>query len=146
MNECKRIREAHGYHDGELSPEEATRFEAHLRNCAACRAELEAVGALSMLLDDAVGAELPQDVADRLHTLAGNASVAPLAKKLTALAAGILIACLVWSWNIAAPGDAENGLRWELAAVGAPEAYEEDEAQLTARWILSDLSRENAHD
>lgn len=149
MNECKRIREAHRYHDGEFSPEEAARFEAHLRACAACRAELEAVASLSMILDDAVGAVMPQEVAGRLHSVAGSVNVVPLAKKLTALAAGILIACLVWSWNIAGPADQENGMRWELAAVGLPEAYEvyeADETQLTARWIVSDLSRENAYD
>lgn len=38
------------YHDGELRGDRLRRVEAHLRACAACRAELEALESLSALL------------------------------------------------------------------------------------------------
>lgn len=44
------------YHDGELSPTQAARVEAHLVSCAACREELAALQALSALLQAAPAA------------------------------------------------------------------------------------------
>lgn len=146
MNDCEHTREAHAYCDGELSPEEAARFEAHLADCAACRAELEAARALSSLLGEASPAALPREVAERLRALAGGASVIPLAKKLTALAAGVLVACAVWFWSAGERPPSEEALGWQLMAVASPEEYSADESQLTAQWIIADLSRENGYE
>ncbi len=38
------------YHDGELNPRKAQQVEAHIAHCAACRAELDSLTALSAML------------------------------------------------------------------------------------------------
>lgn len=42
----------HAYHDGELSQERVHQVEAHLAGCADCRRELEALQALSLMLQE----------------------------------------------------------------------------------------------
>jgi hypothetical protein len=46
------------YHDGELSGERLRQVETHLEGCAACRAELEGLRRLSILLQEAPAAAL----------------------------------------------------------------------------------------
>jgi anti-sigma factor RsiW len=45
------------YHDGELAERRAQQVEAHLAGCAACRAELESLRALSALLQESPAPE-----------------------------------------------------------------------------------------
>jgi hypothetical protein len=60
MKQCRSEGELRSYLDGELPPEEIGRVEAHLAECAACAASLEAVSSraarVSALLDELGGA------------------------------------------------------------------------------------------
>src|SRR5690606_27461847 len=58
MNTCMDIRESlNDYVDGDLTAEEAAVIDAHVRECAACREELEALQALQQAAQ-----ELPRDI------------------------------------------------------------------------------------
>ena len=146
MSECDRMREVSAYYDGELSPEESRRLETHVAQCAGCAAELQALGRLSGLLRDAASSTVPPETLARLRGAARVAQVVPLARRLTALAASILVACTMWMWSTAGRGPAMGSAGWEVVAMTLPESADVDEAQLTARWIVADLSLENGHD
>jgi len=57
------------FHDGELSEESARVVELHLTTCAACRAELQALRALSASLAGAAGPDSAADVEAFWQTL-----------------------------------------------------------------------------
>ena len=146
MSECDQMHEASAYYDGELSPEERQHFEAHVAQCASCASELQALEQLSGLLRDAVPSTVPPETLAHLRRAARVAQVVPLARRLTALAASILVACSIWLWSTAGRGPTTGAVRWEVVAMTLPESADVDEAQLTARWIVADLSLENGHD
>lgn len=57
MNDCARYATMIGARDGELAPEQARAFAAHLDSCEACRARLSDEEALSGLVGQALMAE-----------------------------------------------------------------------------------------
>lgn len=70
MDACTYINDLSPYLDGELEARRRTALEAHLSGCAACRAELGQLRALSGLLVDLVDApqpSLPAQAMGRLH-------------------------------------------------------------------------------
>jgi anti-sigma factor RsiW len=150
MNMCEHIRQVSIYHDGELSPEDARRLEAHLAQCAACARELRQLRGLSFALADAAVPEAPAKVIERLHdtvAAAGEMAVVTLAKRLIAAAAAIFLICTAWMWGLfgGTESSAKTANSWEWVAV-APHAETASEAQQIAQWIVDDLSSGRPHD
>ena len=146
MSECERTRQVQAYHDGELPPEEARGLEAHLAECEVCAREIGALRGLSRRLVEADLPSAPPEVLARLREVPVATNVVSLAKRLSAVAAAILILCGAWlGWG----ADADTTPRarpWEIAAISPAAPVAEDEAQQTARWIVADLSLENGHE
>ncbi len=102
MTPCDRIATAGRYHDGELSGDARAEFELHLSGCPACARELEELRAVSRRLAAGRNA-LPGLAAPALahmhRSIERRRSVyemATMARKLTAVAAIILVACTLW--------------------------------------------------
>ena len=149
MCSVKHSRQVNAYHDGELPPEEARRFEAHLAECPICAEELRQLRSLSRLLKGAPAPDAPAKVIRRLHgTVATGreAAIVLLAERLIAAAAAILILCMVWTWGVLGrTGTTAAPNSWEWTAV-APHAETPGDTQQLAQWIVEDLSSERAHD
>jgi len=97
VTDCSRLLEQlSGYLDGELSPEEQTSIESHLRTCPACEAELQGLRSAGVLLRRTLDAQA--DAAD----LAGLA-----ARVLAAVDSDAPAAALA----LPAPGGAVRWLR-----------------------------------
>lgn len=148
MNECEFSQRLGAYHDGELSPPAQASVEEHLANCPACAAELARLRALSERFAATPPAPLPPLVLERLHRTADRLpalSVCRIAEAVAAVAAGILLACLI---GIARQGTGEASASapppWEtpVAAVDRGEGSEE----LLANWMAQDLSGKGNHD
>jgi len=148
MSECDHIREASLYHDGEMTREEASRFEEHLRQCQACRRELEEIRRLSALLSSIRGPSLESDVLGRLHRTATGAEegvVVSMARRLIAVAAAIMVACTAWTLGVGGRTEAAAaGEPWELTAVTL--RTEVSDAQRVAQWMVENLPSENGND
>lgn len=67
MDACKHINDLSSYLDGELDARRRLAMEAHLDGCAACRAELEQLRALSGVLAEVPQPVLPPHAMWRLH-------------------------------------------------------------------------------
>jgi len=152
MPSCEHNRKIGAYHDGELPAEERRGLEEHIRGCPSCAREFEQLRSLSRLL---AGAELPEmspDAMDRLHEgvgAAGEVFVFRTAERLTAVAAALLAVCGIWLSQTVGGRDAAAGVEaWEIAAVSPQtEALTEASAdEMLARWMVSDLARENGSD
>ena len=130
--------------DGELRPEEARAFEAHLAGCAECAAVLADVRAISRVFAAAPRPRATPELRRRLASIPGEERERALARTagwLTAAAAGLLVAGAAWLWA----GSAESASpapAWEIATmVGEPDAgvAEDPDVQLAA-WVIGDLS------
>ena len=67
MSDCQVVRMRLGrFLDGELSPQEVARMEAHLRGCPGCHQELRALQALSASLDALVIPPVPAGTVDSI--------------------------------------------------------------------------------
>jgi len=100
MNECEQAGRLNAYHDGEMSPPESAQLERHLRQCPRCAAELDRMQKLTTLLSALPAAQMPDAAMDRLHQAVRRLPVARpgilrLAEELAALAAMILLACVL---------------------------------------------------
>lgn len=151
MNVCEQMRQASPYHDGELSPEDAKLFEAHLAQCPICAGELERLKSLSSLLASMQAPHVPDAVIRRLYESASGVRervVITLAGRLMAAAAAILITCTVWSLKATSSTAFRlpTANSWELAAVTLPVEAQSDDVSGTVRWIVEDLTVENGHD
>ncbi|NLX12367.1 MAG: hypothetical protein GXY44_01765 [Phycisphaerales bacterium] len=142
---CNKTTRIHRYHDGELSADERMATEAHLRACDECRQTLADLRRLSLLITQAPLTEPPDDAMDRLHAYrpaAGDRGILRITSGLTAAAAAILIAALLF--EPADTSDANNQPAiWETIAVMAPTVVQDDgnvELLTAAQWMADDLS------
>ena len=142
---CEFARLVDAYHDGELAPVRRAALERHLDTCAACAAELRAVGAVSARLKEASLAPIPGSVLDRLHQDARNGGrareermVLRIAEVLTGAAAAVFLAGLIGLQH-AAVSRAAPRAEWEEAAVllDDPAALRDDPTRLVA-WAEDD--------
>lgn len=145
---CRKAVHIHAYYDGESSPDEKLAVEAHLHECAECRALLADLRGLSTMLRECPLATAPPGLLGRLQTTSYSAQdreVRRLAGWMTAAAAAVLLIALAGYPNrqveAASPGT------WELAAVMPPIQPGDDvvtETVEVARWMVADLSSPNA--
>jgi anti-sigma factor RsiW len=160
MSDCNENVRLDAYHDGELSPDEAHRVEAHVGQCAACAADLRQRRRLSALLGGA-GADIPDlrpiKLAQVHRTIdaEGNPVILRLVRRMTSVAAAVLVAGTVWLVSTSGSGtaapvgvssDAVTVADWELPAL-APNAVAATEMATAggdaqfAQFVVSDLSR-----
>lgn len=134
------------YHDGELAPSLARRFEAHLADCPACTRELdelrrisEAVrGASAATLDPAALARIHQQVHDQ-----PDPAVLRTLYRLAAAAAVVLLVCGLEQVRVdQVQASAAPAGEWELAAV----TTRPDDAAAPPRlasWFYHELSQDD---
>ena len=87
------------YHDGELPAQGRAAVEAHLAVCADCTSELTRLRALSAALRDwapVMPAGAMERLYDRTHDLEQETLILPLVRRLTGLAAAVLLAGSIW--------------------------------------------------
>src|SRR5438874_168010 len=94
---CDRENQLHAYYDDELNPSERAAFEAHLHDCADCRAQLAELRALSQFMQNAalpvMAATLSNEIFDAFRDAreARERGLRHLAGWMTAAAAAVLI-------------------------------------------------------
>jgi anti-sigma factor RsiW len=148
MAACEWTIRLSAYHDGELSPAEAAIVERHLAECPACQRELRQLRRLSLIVGRAeAAAPSATTVASIKRQLEweGNPMVLHLARRMTGVAAAVLLAGALWlvtanTFSGAAPIPVHD---WEAAAVSPmADASQQNGADVQlAEWIETDLSR-----
>ncbi len=147
MTDCQYERKLHAYYDGELPARETREVEEHVRQCAACAAELEELRRLSGFFAAARVPELQEEALERLRRGRGmvlDRAFVRVSEYFTAAAAAILLGCGVMLYRAyAGESPATNALpQWQLTAVAtqADTAANEPEMGVT-RVIVADLTR-----
>ena len=142
---CSKAVHIHAYHDGEASAAERSVVEAHLRECAECRALLADLRGLSVMLRECPLETSPPGLLGRLQMASYSAQdreVRRLAGWMTA-AAGVVLAITLAGYPDKQVKAASRADTWELAAVMPPIQPSEDADTATvevARWMVADLS------
>ncbi|MGA2497318.1 MAG: zf-HC2 domain-containing protein [Tepidisphaeraceae bacterium] len=143
---CDKAAQIHAYHDGELSPAARSAAQAHLRQCAECRALLADLRRLSGLLTESPLPEMPAGAAGRLLVAWAHSrdrDVRRLAGWLTAAAAFVLGGSL-----LIRPPDLNKPAARPIAVDSVAEMLPIEprgdagiETMQLAQWIAEDLSR-----
>ncbi len=100
---CPTNEQLHSYADGELDAAGRVAVERHLANCAACESQLRAIEDLSRLFRASEPPALSQIALHRLHLRTQNVmeeSLVRLARRLSAVAACILVGASVWLMSL----------------------------------------------
>lgn len=151
MNECQHASKVMAYYDGEIVGQARTDIERHLDECAACRADLERLAALSSILGEAPAPQMPQAALDRLHQSVQrlpSRGVLRLAEFLSAAAAAILVFCAVGLMYKGGPSANAAGLpaNWEPAAVATAVDESVDPQDEPAPWSAQNPSETEPND
>lgn len=154
MNECEYGRKISAAYDEEIPEEERRQLEQHMRQCPRCRRELRQIRALSELLRDLYPPSMSADFASRVHESLSGVNPLPAvlctARRLTAVAATVLVGCVVWLWQFDAVGAGSAGVpaQWERVIISARDEglSEASQDELLAQWIIEDLDREGNGD
>ena len=151
---CERAHDIHAYHDGELSaPAQVAAVEAHLRDCAACAALLADLRELSTRVAAAPMVDITPVAMKRMQQAwwaAQDRGVLRVASWLTAAAAAVILAAVMWS----APGDrggdntmtAANGPQLAVLMQQSSPAFQQeadepqDESLIATQYIANDLT------
>ena len=150
MSECEYSRKISAAYDGELPEDERQKLKRHVQECTQCRRELREMRALSNLLGGLEAPSMSPDFLPGLHSSLSETQRRPIllrtARRLTAVAATILVGSVVWLWQFDATGESPPTVppQWErLVVVQEDEGYDEaTREELLAEWIVEDLSRE----
>jgi len=124
MSECEQAYRLGVYHDGELSSADRAVVERHLKDCPACAAELARMERLSGLARGLTTPAMPPGAISRLHDRVNSLYSRPiirLAEAMSAVAAAILIACVV---GLFMQGDlpAASSATWDETQAVAPQS------------------------
>lgn len=148
MASCDWTTSLSAYHDGELSAVDSARIEEHLATCQECRRELGQYRRLSLMLGKA---DIPELSSASLANMKrridweGNLVIYRLARRMTGVAAAVLLAGTVWmvtassSGASAAPSPMND---WEAAAVSPnTDTVQQNSSDVQlAEFIETDLS------
>jgi predicted anti-sigma-YlaC factor YlaD len=151
---CDRFAQVHAYHDDALAPSDRVAVEAHLEECADCRALLSDLRGLSNLIAAAPLAALSPAAMARLSrnlVAARDQGILRITSWLTATAAAVLVgALLLWpdragtgagNGGTTAIATATNGPALETVAIMPPESEDAVPEVITlAQWMANDLS------
>ena len=146
MTTCSNSQLLSAYHDGELSPEDRARVDAHLRNCPVCAAELEQFARLTSVF---AGFEPPSLTANALRRIGDEPPIwiqrgyLRFVESLAAVAAAILVAAS--GWMIYQPHDNTPARDPSIAYVVVnPDQLDTSSEAPSARlidWIGGDVQR-----
>ena len=152
MNECDQTVRVNAYHDGEMPADLREEFERHLRQCPQCSAELERLRKLTNLFCSMPEMEMPPMALERLHRtvdLLPAMGIYRTAEALAAIAAAILIACIIGLARQTTVQASDSAIPvWETAAVARQPsefAFGGSE-ELLASWMVQDLAWKGEHD
>ena len=149
---CDRFAQVHAYHDDALAVSERVAIEAHLEQCADCRALLSDLRGLSNLFAAAPLAVMSPATMARLSRnirAARDQGILRITSWLTAAAAAVLVgALLLWPDRAGTGGvptiasaAGNGGPALEMVAVMPPENEEVvPEVVTLAQWMANDLS------
>jgi len=136
---CPDKLEIAAYYDGELAADRAQVVRAHLVECQACRAELDALGLISGSISS-VKASLSQISAYRLHRRIQEAmdqNLLGLARRVCAAAAMVLLASSIWL--VSQPGrESPAAPPWTDASM-ATLSISSDVHSPAGAWYLGDV-------
>ena len=143
-NECPQAYKISLYHDGELPANVSEQFSRHLSACPLCSAELGHLEKLSGMFSDFAQQEMPAESRERLYGLAnraGSGSIIRLGEVLSAIAAGILILCMVGltQQGQASPANASLTVD-DVVADGLASSVQVESEDPLANWVVQDLS------
>lgn len=147
MNTCSWTSRLGAYHDGELPAPEAAALEAHLGDCALCQRELRDYRRLSLMLGRIDIPELSVSSVARIKRQIqreGNVFILRFARRMTGVAAALLLAGTLWLINANTSNVAAAPVNdWEAAAVSpnVDATQQNTGAVQLAMWIQTDLSR-----
>ena len=146
--DCK-SEQIHAYYDDELSASERAVVEAHLSDCADCRALLADLRHVSQLVSTAPMAQITPLAMTRMQQAwwaAQDRAVRRIAGWLSAVAAAVIFAAVMLSpANRGADTTAAAG-NWQMVALTPPtlsadqDEPQQDESIDAAQWIANDLA------
>ncbi|HEV8291223.1 MAG TPA: zf-HC2 domain-containing protein [Tepidisphaeraceae bacterium] len=148
---CDQTKHVQAFYDGEMSAVERAGFEAHLKACAICSAELEDLRRLSTHLAAASIPFVSQEAIARFHRAANVAEergVLRLAEWLTAAAAAVLVIGLTGLFKHDTTHASAPDV-WEQAAVAYPTDHDptvQSDVLQFAEWMRTDLSPSQKRD
>src|SRR5688500_18063173 len=133
----------HAYHDGELPADRRAAVEAHVNACDACRALLADLRGMSQIVAAVPMADLPPHAMKRMQQAwwaAQDRGVRRIASWLTAAAAAVMFAAVLWS--PANRGDTNTSFTATVLMTPPTPVVDEpvDETVDAAQWIANDLS------
>lgn len=147
---CERSAQVHAYHDDALAGSARVAIEAHLQECADCRALLADLRGLSNLIAAAPLAAMSPEAMVRLASswrAARDRGVLRITSWLTAAAAAVLIAAPLLFQDGNAPSNptivtSTVDASWEALAVMPPLETDDNVPDLIvlAQWMANDLS------
>jgi anti-sigma factor RsiW len=157
---CTQTNRVGAYRDGEMSPADGDAMRQHLGDCPSCQTELDRLSRLTSLLAAAAPpAELSSAARSRLHraidgqasSLAGLGGLVRLAEVLSAVAAVLLLACILGLAGLrpgSTPGAPAGDLpTWQLGVTSeSAEMVSDNSDELVTNWMTQDLSRNQGND
>jgi len=154
MRECEYGEKISAAYDGELSEEECRKLEKHARECPFCNRELRQLRALSCLLGEIEMPSISSDFLTNLHNsvprMNSHLVMLRTARRLSAIAATILVGCVAWLWltDAVANGGEAVPAQWERIVIAqtSGEISEVTQEEVLAEWIVEDLAGEGNSD
>jgi anti-sigma factor RsiW len=149
MSACDYMERVGAYHDGELSADEGSAFEGHLRGCPACSAELARLRELSGMLAAIPVPRASLGFPERLRAglrSTRDREIIRICRIASMAAAALLTVCVIslWGDEPSAPAGVRAPDAWEVAAVTLDaDLAQADWGETFAVWVVEDLSREN---
>ena len=147
MPSCDWTTSLSAYHDGELSAVDSARVEEHLATCQECRRELGQYRRLSLMLGKADIPELSSVALANMKRRIdweGNLVILRLARRMTGVAAAVLLAGMLWLVTASSSGSAAPSVMndWEAAAVSpSTDTVQQNSSDVQlAEFIETDLS------
>jgi anti-sigma factor RsiW len=160
MMQCNQTNRVGPYRDDEMLPADRDAMRRHLSECPSCAAELNRLDRMTRLLASAApAAELSADGRTRLHraidrqasSLMGLPGLVRLAEVLSAVAAVLLLACILGLAGLhpaAEPAAPAGELpTWQMGVTSESAEMASDNADdLVTDWMTQDLSRNHGND
>jgi anti-sigma factor RsiW len=145
--DCKN-EQIHAYYDGELAPNDRAAVETHLAECGDCRELLADLRSVSQLVASAPMVEITPVAMKRMQQAwwaAQDRGVLRIASWLSAVAAAVIFAAVIFSPSQRPDTTPGAGTNWQMVALTPPmpvedEPQQQDEVIDAAQWIANDLA------
>jgi anti-sigma factor RsiW len=147
MNSCSWTTRLSAYHDGELSSSDAMSVETHLAGCSLCQRELRDYRRMSLMVGRVDIPDMPVGALSQIKRQIrseGNLLILRVARRMTGVAAAVLVAGCFWLMRANADANVPTPVNdWEAAAVSPNvDATQQNPGDVQlAEWIQTDLAR-----